>query len=244
MLASWFRILSLGVLGLAASAAFSAELYSEHQYLTRERLFASQTQVRTALTPGTVFPFLQVGNDWLSRGEDPFRPAAGSYAHVAPGVGTNVGPVVLRAETRFRAFYQPSPNQSLVDFRMLAAWGAFTERPVAPRTSLFAEPYTEAVFTSADRRNMLVTAFTRAGGRYRLGTGITFDLYVEPRLQWDRLRRVENNRLEGRLGARLTAVVSGVTVSGFAAALWTKTTVSSDAPKPGASFLLVVGGPL
>lgn len=239
-------LVAIYVLGTSVfgAAAQSAELYSEHQFLTRERLLASQIQVRTLSASGVLTPFLQIGNDWLSRAETPFAPDAASYAHVAPGIQWRVGDLTARVETRFRAYYRPSAQHNLLDFRALAAWGAFHERKLDSSVSLFGEPYGEAVFTTADRNNLIATAFARGGLRFILARGLTLDAYAEPRAQWDRVRRPENHRLEGRLGARVTAQAAGLTFSGFAAALLTQNTLLGGPVRTGASFLFVVGGPL
>lgn len=190
----------------ASAVPIKTEVYTENVYLGRENAVQSSLRVRAhgELGVPNLLPFLQVGNEFLTGSlKDIAVDALGSYAYAGPGLRYNLAPFAFIQELRFRQFYRTRPpdpiySQQLVDVRSLVVFGMWKEVPVQDelKISLFAEPYAEGVFTTADRDNIVLAAYVRLGSRWRAFDKASVDVFVEPFVTLDRVRHFFNNRAD------------------------------------------------
>jgi hypothetical protein len=190
----------------AFSSDYSASLYSENSYLSRESAAISSVRVRASRKLSEVFsPYLQVGNELAYTGAGIASvESSSSFAYAAPGISATLGRVTLYGEVRFRQFYQqldlPAEGQGPIDARALAVYGNYFAHRISPvlSTDLFAEIYAEGVFTSADLNNVIVTGIGRFGVRTSPFANAFVDLFLETFATIDRLGHYYYNHADLR----------------------------------------------
>jgi hypothetical protein len=195
----------------AFSSDYSASLYSENSYLSRESAAISQVRIRTSAKLSTLFePYLQVGQELAyTGGAVASVESASSFVYGAPGISAEVGRVKFFSELRFRKYYQqidlPSEGQGPIDFRILAVYGDYFAKRISPTlsTDLFSEIYSEGVFTSADLNNVVVAGFGRFGVRISPLPKSYVDLFLETFATVDRLGHFYYNHADLRPTLRL-----------------------------------------
>lgn len=187
------------------------ELYTENVYLGREKAVQSSLRVRAqGELAKDLLPFLQVGNELLTGSlSDLAFDALGSFAYAGPGIRFNLAPLSFIQELRFRQFYRsraatPQYSQQLMDVRSLVVFGLWRETSLSETLglSLFAEPYAEGVYTSADLDNLIFAGYVRLGGRWKAFDKASLDVFVEPFVTLDRVRHFFNNRADVKPSVR------------------------------------------
>jgi hypothetical protein len=238
---------------------FSASFYSENSYLSRESAEISQIRARASDKISDVFsPYLQVGNELaFTGGTIGTVESSYSFAYAAPGLNISLGPVQFFGECRFRQFYNgadPSAEgQGPIDVRGVLVYGNYFGTRISPvlSTDLFGEIYSEAVFTSADDSNLVVTGIGRWGGRISPFKDTSADLFVEVFATIDRLGHYYYNHADLRPTFRLQYVTPAFSVGLSVSYMLTYYyPLATFEPNPyinmpaGIRTLLVVGGSL
>jgi hypothetical protein len=238
-----------------APADYLGDLYSEQAYLSRETTLNSSIRFRseTILTPH-LSPYLQLGNELITKAQNLNRLDTSSYAYAAPGLKGSMGGVSLFGEVRFRQFYVPGGapgTNGLADGRATLVYGEFLEGSFTQLFRKFLEIYSETVFTSADSYNVIQATFLRAGLRKTLASHTFADLFLEPFITLDRVGHFYNNRSDLKVSLRIqqwAGPVSFSLIASFLANLYFPYAKADPNPYAGRTLgtrlLLVVGGQL
>ncbi len=200
---------------LASACVYSLNttenFYTEHAYLSREQVFSSSVRGGVELHVldwGT--PYFRLGSEINSLADKWSDTDTLSYGYFAPGFKVGEGPFLLLTEIRLRQYYKSAsvPREN-TDVRSTLVYFNFFKSD----NSLFLEPYSETVFTSADANNIIHTSYARAGLRHLWQPSFATDIYFEPFLTLDKNRHYYNNRVEAKMGARMLYQVSSLSFS-------------------------------
>lgn len=236
------------------AVSFHQNLYTEHAVVNREERLTSSIRVRgEAEVARGIAPYLQLGSELSTLSQQIGNIDTFSYAYGAPGLKLAYGSFALYNEVRFRSYYKESRfgNQTKVDGRALLVYGDFFSYPIAPSSFLFrfAEPYSETLFTTADKNNIIESAYVRLGLRAVWEPKLYTDLFLEPYVTLDTGRHFYNNRADLKLSARVGYQINPISISFITSALYNTYFGRGDAEANpyrdknlGARFLLVVGG--
>ena len=191
---------------------YRSDLYTENSYLSGEDVAFSQLRLRTSrrITSG-LSTYLQLGQELQSpvHGTGPLFDGTSSFVYASPGMQIQFGPFSIFAEVRLRKFFSnlpgDAPTQRLADVRALWEYGDFFSAPLteASSFSVFAEPYSETVFTSVDNYNVILSGYARLGVRLDCGKQISLDGFVEPFATVDRVGHTYYNHMDIRPGVRV-----------------------------------------
>lgn len=238
----------------AGAVSYHQNLYSEHAVVDREERFSSSVRVRGEAEVVSWFsPYLQMGSElsiptYQMNNMDNF-----SYGYAAPGIKFGYGPFALYNEARFRGYYKQSGSvgQSTADYRSLFVYGDFFSFPIAASTFLFrfAEPYSETLFSSADKNNITNSTSLRLGVRGAWTPKTFTDVFVEPYVTLDTARHFYNNRTDVKLSLRIMQQIDPIQISLISSVLYNAYFSRGDFERnpypnrsPGVKFLLAVGG--
>lgn len=187
-----------------ASAAPMLDLYSESVFLGREGVLANSLRLRTE-DPGVIAPYLTAGSETASQGQHVYIADPSSHFYAGGGLRLRSRQFSLRGEARARLPFLDRPNFTIPDFRVLGVFGDnfYISALSFVNFQYFAEPYSEALFTTADRSNVILTNYVRTGFRYAISPQWRADLFIEPFLILDTEGHYYNNRLDLKPSARV-----------------------------------------
>lgn len=237
----------------AGAIGFHQNLYSEHAFLNREELVTSSIRVRgEAEVWNGVSPYFQLGSELSTLSAHYGAVDIFSHLYAAPGLKFQYGQVALFNEMRVRGYYKPQiKNRSIVDVRSLFVYGDFFIFPIVPTSFVFrfAEPYSETLFTSIDRNNVVNASYIRLGLRAVWAPRTFTDLFVEPYVTLDSVRHYYNNRADLKLSFRFIHQMTPLQISLISSVLYNTYFDRGDLERnpyqdksTGVRFLLVIGG--
>lgn len=185
---------------------FNTEIYTEQGYLSQDDSLISSLRVRELMPLGlNVKPFLQLGSEGTS------------FFYFGPGVSWGFSHITTLLEWRERAFYKIVSDEPNRDLRASLIYNQQWFYQFAKSWSTYQEIYTEAVLTSAEDNNALVSGWLRSGIRQSRLSPVVIDLFLEPFASTDTLGRVYNRRVELRPSVRalysLSKLYFGITGS-------------------------------
>ena len=232
------------------------DLYSESTYIEAQRNLANSTRLRLEFGPWYMgSPYVVGGNEWSRHLPSIAAPEAlsiGSHLYAGLGLRLNWGPLSLFAESRHRKYYRApsdanSPALATSDQRILLVLGLWREfRPtLVDYGSLFAELYSEALFSTAAGNNTAGSGFLRPGLRFGVTPTLNIDAFVKLLIAVDSSHYDYSNRGELEAGLRGIQAIDWFTVGlggSYAAKREFNASRGLGSSAAGYSILLTLGG--
>lgn len=198
----------------ALAGGFSTEIYAESGTLESEGGTSSTLLIkekwRRENAPWAFYAGLAL---------DRYAPDARTQTRVAPYLGAEyslLSSLKLVAEYR-RVIETPKSTYSLNDPRLGLVGGYWEEHSLSSRLSLISDSYLEWFWLPRINRGNALTAFTKAGARWRFASATATDLFTEAYARQTDDTNLGRKALELRAGARIAHSFSGwlATVSVF-----------------------------